>query len=107
MELVSVGWLCPNTECPDHGKVGYGNIIRYGKSREGRQRFQCKTCAKTFNERAGTLFHGRKTPVKDILEVLAIPVVVDGDHIFDVLATGLEVLDDVITWSLAWIKQPL
>jgi transposase-like protein len=71
MELASVGSLCPNTQCPDHGKVGYGNIIRYGKSREGRQRFQCKTCGKTFNDRAGTVFHGRKTPVKDILEVLA------------------------------------
>lgn len=34
-------------------------------------------------------------------------VAVDGDHIFDVLATGPAVLDDVIAWSLAWIKQTL
>lgn len=70
-EWVSVGSYCPNEGCADGGKVDAGNIIRYGKSGEGRQRFQCKTCGKTFNERAATLFHGRKTPAKDILEVLA------------------------------------
>lgn len=70
-ELVSVGSFCPNELCKDHGKGDAGNIIRYGKSSEGRQRFQCKTCGKTFNDRAGTLFHGRKTAVKDIMEVLA------------------------------------
>lgn len=34
-------------------------------------------------------------------------VMVDGDHVFDVLATGPEVLDEVITWSLAWLQQTL
>jgi transposase-like protein len=52
--------------------VGVGNIIRYGKSNEGRQRFQCKTCRKTFNERTGTLFYNRKTEETDILECLAL-----------------------------------
>jgi len=70
-ELVRVGSFCPNEQCKDHGKVAAGNIIRYGKSSEGRQRFQCKSCGKTFNDRTGTLFHGRKTPVKDMMEVLA------------------------------------
>lgn len=69
--IVPVGSFCPNKACAGYGKVEAGNIIRYGKSSEGRQRFQCKTCRQTFNERNGTLFHGRKTPVKDILEVLA------------------------------------
>lgn len=71
-ELVVVGSYCPNTDCPDYGKAGMGNIIRYGKSNEGRQRFQCKTCRKTFNERRGTLFYNRKTDEKDILECLAL-----------------------------------
>jgi transposase-like protein len=70
-DWVSVGSFCPNEACADYRKVDIGNIIRYGKSGEGRQRFQCKTCSKTFNDRSGTLFHGRKTPVKDIIEVLA------------------------------------
>lgn len=34
-------------------------------------------------------------------------IAIDGDHVFDVLATGPEVLDEVIAWSLAWIKQTL
>jgi len=70
-EIVSVGSFCPHEACADYGKVEVGNIIRYGKSGEGRQRFQCKTCGKTFNDRTGTLFHGRKTPARDIMEVLA------------------------------------
>ena len=71
-KLVPVGSVCPNEKCPDYGKVAGGNIIRYGKSNEGRQRFQCKTCKKTFNERQGTLFYNRKTDEKDILECLAL-----------------------------------
>lgn len=71
-ELVAVGSFCPNENCPDYGKVDAGNIIRYGKSSEGRQRFQCKTCRKTFNERNGTLFYNRKTEEADILECLAL-----------------------------------
>jgi transposase-like protein len=70
--LVSVGSYCPNTDCPDYGQADMGNLIRYGKSNEGRQRFQCKTCRKTFNERHGTLFYNRKTDEKDILECLAL-----------------------------------
>ena len=71
-ELVSVGSFCPNPACPDYGKTEVGNLIRYGKSNEGRQRFQCKTCRKTFNERTGTLFYNRKTEETDILECLAL-----------------------------------
>lgn len=71
-ELVTVGSFCTNANCPDYGKVNGGNVIRYGKSNRGRQRFQCKTCRKTFNERQGTLFYNRKTDEKDILECLAL-----------------------------------
>ena len=71
-ELVSVGNFCPNEACPNYGKTDAKNIIRYGKTRDLRQRFQCKTCKKTFNERKGTLFYQRKTKEKDILECLAL-----------------------------------
>ncbi len=71
-QLVKAGAFCPNEECPDHGKVDAGHIIRYGKSEQGSQRFQCKTCRKTFNDRVGTLFYRRQTPKKDILEALAL-----------------------------------
>lgn len=71
-ELVSVGSFCPNQDCPDYGDTEAQNIIRYGKTKDNRQRFQCKTCKKTFNERKGTLFYQRKTDEKDMLECLAL-----------------------------------
>jgi transposase-like protein len=48
---------CPNTTCPDFGKVGAGNIMLY--TRYGRKQVRllvCKTCGKTFSELKGTLF---------------------------------------------------
>ena len=71
-QLVSPGSFCPNKDCADYGKIEQSNIIRYGKSPEGRQRFQCKTCKQTFNDRKGTLFYNRKTDEKDIMECLAL-----------------------------------
>ncbi len=71
-ELVTVGSFCPYASCTEYGKVKAGNIVQYGKSRQGQQRYQCKMCKRTFNERRGTLFYHRKTAVKDILECLAL-----------------------------------
>lgn len=71
-ELASVGDFCPNPECEQYGKIGAKTVIHYGKTKDGCQRFQCKLCKKTFNERKGTLFYNRKTEEKDILECLAL-----------------------------------
>jgi transposase-like protein len=70
--LVQVGEFCPNADCEVYGKHVPGNIMRYGKTRQGYQRFQCKVCHKTFNERQGTIFYRRKTPEKAVLECLAL-----------------------------------
>jgi transposase-like protein len=69
---VALGSFCPNEEGPDYGNVAAGTIIRYGKSSTGRQRFQCKNCRQTFNERSGTLFYNRKTAESDSLEYLVL-----------------------------------
>jgi transposase-like protein len=71
-ELASVGAFCPNPDCPVYGDTEAKTIIHHGKTRQGRQRFQCTVCKKTFNERHGTLFYNRKTAEKDILECLAL-----------------------------------
>src|SRR6266498_597729 len=68
--LAQAGSYCPNKECRQYGKVGAGNIIKYGKSQQGRQRYQCRVCKKVFNERVGTLFYGKRTAVKDSVESL-------------------------------------
>ena len=71
-QLASVGDFCPNPDCEYCGDVEANVIIRYGKTRDGCQRYQCKSCKKTFNERKGTMFYNRKTDEKDILECLAL-----------------------------------
>lgn len=48
---------CPNPDCPDHGKVGAGNIALY--TRYGRKQVRlliCSTCGRTFSELKGTPF---------------------------------------------------
>ena len=72
IQLASVGDFCPNPDCEYYGDVEANIIIRYGKTKDGRQRYQCKSCKKTFNERKGTMFYNRKTDEKDILECLAL-----------------------------------
>jgi transposase-like protein len=69
--LAQAGSYCPNKDCSEYGKIEAGNIVKYGKSPQGRQRYQCRVCKKVFNERVGTLFYGKRTAVKDIVESLA------------------------------------
>jgi len=69
--LARAGMFCPNPDCPDYGKVNYGNLINYGRNRAGTPRRYCKTCKKAFAITKGTLFYRRRTPRKDILESLA------------------------------------
>jgi transposase-like protein len=69
--LAQAGRFCPNKVCSSYGQIKAGNIIKYGKSPQGRQRYQCRVCKKVFNERVGTLFYGKRTGVKDIVESLA------------------------------------
>jgi transposase-like protein len=70
-ELVTVNKFCDNKQCPDYGRTDKENIKGFGHSPNGTQRYRCKTCGVTFTETKGTLFYGRHTPKKDILEALA------------------------------------
>ncbi len=69
--LARAGSYCPNKNCSAYGKIEAGNIVKYGKTPQGRQRYQCRVCKKVFNERVGTLFYGKRTAEKDIVESLA------------------------------------
>jgi len=69
--LVSAGSFCWNSDCPDYGKVDHGNIIKFGRTNKGTQRYQCKTCGKTHVETRGTVFYGRHHAQETILECLA------------------------------------
>jgi transposase-like protein len=70
--LASAGAFCPNEECQLYAKVDEGNIIKFGKSKQGLQRYRCKSCTTTFSATRGTLFYRKHTPLKDILETLAL-----------------------------------
>ena len=74
--------FCPNEACPDWGKLQgdhQRNIIRFGKTKAGRQRFKCKTCGDTFTETKVTLFYRRCTSDDEIIETLAL--VAEGNRI--------------------------
>jgi transposase-like protein len=71
-KLASAGTFCPIKECQLYAQVDEGNIIKFGKSKQGVQRYRCKSCATTFSATRGTLFYRKHAPPKDILETLAL-----------------------------------
>lgn len=73
MEKVArVGDFCPNEACPDYGKLqdgqSQGNIRKFGRTKQGWQRFRCKRCGHTFTETKGTIFYRKRTPEHELLE---------------------------------------
>jgi transposase-like protein len=70
--LAKVGQFCPNAECARYCEIGQAHIIRFGQTAKGTQRYRCKSCGQTFVETRGTLFYGKHTPQKEILETLAL-----------------------------------
>lgn len=74
-KLVQPGDFCPHEECSDYGKLQsetQQNIIKFGKTEAGRQRYKCKTCARTFVETKGTIFYRRRTPEAEIIDTLTL-----------------------------------
>jgi hypothetical protein len=63
--LASAGAFCPNEQCRHYAKVDEANLIKFGKSRQGVQRYRCKSCATTFSATRGTLFYRKHTPVTE------------------------------------------
>lgn len=75
-KLAHPGDFCPNATCPDYGKLQIDqvqtNLKKAGKTARGVQRYQCKTCGKTFTETTGTIFFHKHANSAEILEVLAL-----------------------------------
>ena len=69
--------FCLNEQCADYGKLQKDqettNIIEFGKTKVGCQRYQCTSCRKTFIETKGTIFYRRRTAREAIIETLAQP----------------------------------
>jgi transposase-like protein len=59
-----------NEECEEYKKINNWNMIRYGKTSKGRQRYQCKTCKKVFVETKETMFYRIRREKDEVIECM-------------------------------------
>ena len=101
--LSSVGDFCPNPHCPDYGKLQQDqpvkNIIKFGKSQAGCQRYRCHTCHKTFTDTRGTIFYGRRTAASKIIRALI--MIAEGNCISSVSRQTGHKADTISDWLKA------
>ena len=98
-KFAQVGDFCPDESCPDYGKRQddqQHNIIKYGKTKAGRQRYKCKTCDGTFTETKGTIFYRRRTSEDEIIDTLAL--IAEGNRISSLVRTKGHKEDTIIDW---------
>ncbi len=101
-KLAKMGDFCPKEVCPDYGKVqgkAQHNIIKFGTTKAGRQRYKCKTCQGTFTETIGTIFYRRHTPEDEIIDTLAL--IAEGDRISSLARAKGHKEDTIIDWVRA------
>lgn len=95
-----VGDFCPDESCSDYGKLQNEaekpNIIKYGKTKAGRQRYKCKTCGHTFTETKGTIFYRKRTKEAGIIETLA--WIAEGARISSIERVKGHKEDTIIGW---------
>jgi len=60
---------CQNAKCTHFNKEEGKNIIKYGKSRNGRQRYKCQHCENVFTETYGTHLQYRKLTQAQSIEI--------------------------------------
>jgi transposase-like protein len=98
-KLAQVGDFCPNKVCADYGKLQSDqnhNIIKFGTTKRGRQRYKCKSCGKTFTETKGTLFYRRRTSEAEIIDTLA--HIAEGNRISSLVRTKGHKEDTIGDW---------
>ncbi len=98
-KFAQVGDFCSDESCPDCGKRQddqQHNIIKYGKTKAGRQRYKCKTCNGTFTETKGTIFYRRRASEDEIIETLAL--IAEGSRISSLVRTKGHKEDTIIDW---------
>ena len=98
-KLVQPGDFCPNPDCADYGKpqtAAQRNIIKFGRTRSGQQRYQCRACHHTFTATKGTMFYRRQTPATEIIKALA--QLAEGNRISSVSRTTGHKEDTLLDW---------
>src|SRR3954447_13021656 len=63
---------CQNSQCPDAGRRGQGNLTFRGWSGKGKRirMVYCRTCKARFSERKGTVLEQARLPDERVAEVL-------------------------------------
>jgi len=99
-KFARVSDFCPNEACPEYGKVQEGqtqrNIRKFGKTKSGVQRYQCKRCGQTFTETKGTIFYRKHTPEHELLETLAL--LAEGNRISSLSRVKGFKADTILQW---------
>jgi transposase-like protein len=98
-KLAQSGDFCPNQGCPEYGQLQTDqqqNIKKAGKTARGIQRYQCKTCGKTFTATRGTIFYRKRTPEHEILETLAF--LAEGSRISTLARVKGHKEDTILQW---------
>ena len=93
-EFAQVGDFCP--ECNDDDERQGGNIIKFGKTKAGRQRYKCHSCGGTFTETRGTIFYRKRTPKQEIMESLAL--IAEGSRVSSVARVKAHKEDTIAEW---------
>jgi transposase-like protein len=102
-ELAQVGQFCPNVQCELYGDIEAAQIIRFGRTKNGTQRYRCKCCGQTFTETRGTVFYRRQASRETILETLAL--LAEGVRISSISrAKGIKE-DTILDWLRAAARQ--
>ena len=71
MDTEASDLCCVNSQCPDYGKRGAGNLVCRKLFGKERWRFvRCRTCRQEFSERRGTALFGVHLPTAKALSVL-------------------------------------
>jgi len=91
-----VGEFCPNPSCALYGRVAAAQIIRFGTTRNGTQRYRCKGCGRTFTATHGTVFYRRQASRETILETLAL--LAEGVRISSITRVKGIKEDTVLAW---------
>ena len=98
--FTQTGDYCPNEACSEYGKIQDGqaqqNINKSGKTANGTQRYQCKTCKRTFTQTYGTIFYRKRTAEREILETLAL--IAEGNRISTISRVKGHKEDTIIDW---------
>lgn len=98
--FAQTGDYCPNEACPDYGKLQddqtQQNIKKTGKTANGTQRYQCKSCKRTFTQTYGTIFYRKRTSEHEILETLAL--IAEGNRISTLSRVKGHKEDTILQW---------